>query len=115
MVERAVEISARNGARPGQRIVSVAGRLGHESVPAFLKAARAETSPCLILDLGGVPGVDSSGVGALLQIYAACQKAGRRLGLVGASEHVQAVLQMCRVNHLFAMFSTVAEAEQQLG
>ena len=115
MVDRPFEIRPRDGAGTGQRIVGVAGRLGHESVPEFLKAVRAETSPCLILDLSGVPSVDSSGVGALLQTYAACQKAGRRLGLVGVSEHVLTVLKMCRVTHLFSQFPTVVEAEQQLG
>ena len=114
-MEPLFQITASDGAGAGQRVVRVTGRLGHDSVPQFLKAARTETSPTLILDLSTVPGVDSAGVGALLQIYRARQKAGKRLCLAGTAEHVITVLHMCRLNHLFEMFASVAEAETKLG
>ncbi len=110
-----LQIAARAGARAGQRVLRVEGRLGMDSVPEFLKAIRAEKEAAIILEMGGVPSIDSAGVGALVQTFTAFQKSGRKLALVQVGEGVASVLEVTKVLSLFPRFASVAEAEQQLG
>ena len=114
MVEGPFQVEGRDGARLGQRILTLSGPLGFESVPGFLKAVRAETAPVVILDLSRVTFVDSAGVGALIQAYVSFKGASRRLGIVGASQQVLAVLEITRVKNLFAIFSSLNEAAERL-
>jgi anti-anti-sigma factor len=111
----AFQLTSRAGRRAGHRVVQVEGRLGIDTVPQFLQAVRAEAGPVLILDLAGVPSVDSAGVGALVQTFTAMQKSGRRLGLAQVSERVSNVLQATKVHALFPQFASVNEAEEKLG
>lgn len=114
-MNRIFEVESRTGARAGQSILRLNGAIGLETVPQFLKAVRGESAPALILDFNGVSYVDSAGVGALVQSYVAFQKAGRRLVLAALNDRVQAVLEVTRVQSLFPVFGSVAEAEEKLG
>lgn len=107
-------VESHAGARPGQRVVRLAGRVELDTVPEFLRALRAEQAPAVILDLSDVSYLDSSGVGALIQTYSSLRKAERRLALVAPSDRVQAVLEVTRVHKLFQIYPTVAEAETRL-
>ncbi len=114
MVGEALQMDTRDGARPGHRILRLHGPLKVETVSEFLKTARAETAPIVILDLSAVPFVDSAGIGSLVQIYVAFQKAQRHLALVGPNDRVVAALEVTRVHKLFPVFATLAEAENRL-
>lgn len=109
-----LEIQKQDGARPGQRILRLIGALSLQTVPDFLKVARAETSPVLIIEFSGVSFVDSAGVGALLQTMASMNKTNRRLGLAAIGQRTLAVLEITRVIGLFNVFPTAAEAEEKL-
>jgi anti-anti-sigma factor len=109
-----LEIQKQNGARPGQRVLRLIGALSLQTVPDFLKVARAETSPVLIVEFSGVTFVDSAGVGALLQTVASMNKSQRKLGLAAVSQRTLAVLEITRVIGLFQVFPTIAEAEEKL-
>ena len=102
------------GARPGQRILRLDGRLGLDTAPEFLKSVRAATDPVVILDFSGVSYIDSAGVGSLIQTYASFKKTERRLALAHVNERVTAVLQITKVHSLFAHFPTVKDAEERL-
>jgi len=109
-----LEITPSNGSRPGRRVLRLAGRLGIETVPAFLAAARTETAPTLILDMGDIEYMDSSGVGALLQIHVSLAKGNRQLVLASVPEKVRLVLEIARLQSIFPMYSSVAIAEELL-
>lgn len=53
-------------------------------------------------------------IGALVRAYVACNKAGRKLALVGLNHRVANVLRLTGVDSLFATYSDVAEAESVL-
>jgi len=108
-------VAARDGAQSGQRVLTPGGPLDMACVPDFLRAVREEPAPVVILDFSKVSYIDSSGVGALLQLLTGLQKAKRKLALANVSQRVTAVLDMTRVKGLFIIFATVAEAEQKLG
>ncbi len=110
-----LEIHKLNGARPGQRVLRLLGALSLQTVPDFLKVARAETAPVLLVDFTGVTIVDSAGVGSLLQTMASMNKAQRKLGLVCLSPRTLSVLEITRVLSLFQVFPTLEEAQEKLG
>jgi anti-anti-sigma factor len=109
-----LQIFPANGSRPGRRVLRLSGRLGIETVPSFLAAARAESATTLILDLGDVEYLDSSGVGALLQIHVSLAKGNRQLVLASVPEKVRMVLEIARLQSIFPMYSSVAIAEELL-
>jgi anti-anti-sigma factor len=85
-----------------------------ETVPSFLTAARAESAPVLILDMGDLEYMDSSGVGALLQIHVNMTKSNRQLVLASVPERTRMVLEIARLQSIFPMYSSVAIAEELL-
>ena len=97
-----------------QGILSLRGPLTMENVSPFLNAVRRESAPTVILDFTGVPYLDSSGLGSLVSAYTSCQKAGRRVALTGVNQRVMKVFEMTKVEPIFLMFATVAEALEAL-
>jgi anti-anti-sigma factor len=109
-----LEIQKLDGAHAGQRVLRLIGALSLQTVPDFLKVARAETAPVVIVEFTGVNIVDSAGVGALLQTVASMNKTQRKLGLACVGQRTISVLEITRVISLFQVFPTVAEAEEKL-
>ena len=75
---------------------------------------RADKAATLIVDLSGVPFVDSVGIGALVGAYVSRQRDGRKLALVGVSDRVSASLRVSGLTQFFPMFPTVDAAEKSL-
>ena len=113
MVEQ-VQIQGSVGTHPDQRILRLAGSLNLVTVPGFLDALKAEKAGTLILDFSGVNLVDSAGVGSLIQTYMSFQSAKRKLGFVGMSQRILAVLDITRVRKLLPVFESLEEAQQKL-
>jgi len=114
MTRQALDIAPSNGSRTGRRVMRLSGRLAIETVPGFLAAARKETATVLILDMGDLEYMDSSGVGALLQIHVSMAKSNRQLVLASVPEKVRMVLEIARLQSIFPMYSSVAIAEELL-
>jgi anti-sigma B factor antagonist len=68
-----------------------------------------------ILDLTGVPYIDSAGLGVLTNAYIAHQKHGRKFLLAGVNDRVMALFKMTRLENLFEVFPTVESATESLG
>ena len=100
--------------RVGVGVLGLHGPLTVENVPPFLNAVRRENSPTMILDLSGVPYVDSSGLGSLVSAYTSCLKAGRRVALTGVNRRVLKVFEITRVENVFLMFPTLSDALEAL-
>ena len=114
MTEEHLEVEALAGARDGQRVLRLSGPLTMATVSVLHGAVREQTAASLIIDLSQVPYIDSSGLGALIHAYVSHQKGGRRIALAGANQRAKALLQMTKVEQLFSIFPTLAEAEQGL-
>ena len=63
-----------------------------------------------ILDLAGVPYMDSAGLGMIASQYARCYTEGIRLIAVGVSARVMEQFKMTRLDTLIPMAATVEEA-----
>jgi anti-sigma B factor antagonist len=85
-----------------------------ETTLEFQRVVRAESSPVLIVDFGGVPYMDSAGLGAIVGAYVSAQKAQRRIALTGMNERLRALVELNRLSKILAMYTSIAEAETAL-
>ena len=111
MEEIEVQASAGLG---GVRILRVRGSLTLNSVFDFQNAVRKETAGAIIVDLSGVPYMDSAGLGAILGVLASCERTRRRFAIAGASERLQTLFRVTKVDTLLPAFASVEEAEARL-
>jgi len=104
----------KSGNAEGVEVLHVNGAITFSQSAAFQEAVARATASHLILDFTNVPSLDSMAVGALVRAYVTCNKAARKLALVGLSRRVQNVLQLTGIEPLFETYGTVADAEQSL-
>ena len=98
----------------GACILHVTGPFTLQNVFEFQAAARKETERAIIVDLTNSPYLDSAGLGAILGIFASCQRTQRGFALAGACGRVQTLLQVAKADHILSLFDTVAAAEEKL-
>jgi anti-sigma B factor antagonist len=114
MPAQGFEVSERQGSLATVQILAVKGAITFASSPAFQNAITAAKAPRLIIDLTEVPSVDSMAVGTLVRAYVSCQKAGRKLVLVGLNHRVKNILQITGVDPLFETYASITEAQAAL-
>jgi anti-sigma B factor antagonist len=94
-------------------VVTVEGEVDIYTSPA-LKAALASASEVgcrmIVVDLGGVGFIDSSGLGVLMGALRRAREAGGDLRVVSARDAVARVLRLTELDKVFALRATVAEA-----
>ena len=73
-----------------------------------------ETTPSLLLDLGGVDWLTSAGVGALIRVLTRVQKLGGGMSIFGAACRVQAVLRIVALDAILNVRPTADEARARL-
>lgn len=76
---------------------------------AILEETHAENSG-LIIDLGGVGYMDSSGVGILLMARSYCEKKNLPLRISGVQEPVKHVLELTKLLNYLPLCSTLEDA-----
>ena len=79
-----------------------------EAVARLLRDGRKN----VVLNLGGLQYLDSSGIGELARIYVSVVKAGGQLKVVGLSPKVEEVL---KITQLYRVFPEFASEEDALG
>jgi len=96
----------------GESIVTLNGPLLLNNLFGFQETMQQQTAAATFLDLAGVPYVDSAGLGSLVKFFVSYKRHGRKLILIAPSEQVQSLMSMTRVETLFEIYSTLADAEQ---
>jgi anti-sigma B factor antagonist len=102
------------GQAPGSRILRLTGPLTLGTLFDFQNTLRTDPPQALILDLTGVPYMDSAGMGAIINYFVSSQRHGRKLVVAGVNGRVLELFRMTKVEGLLTMKQTVAEAEQAL-
>lgn len=97
---------------PGQRVLRLTGPILISNFFEFQRLLRSSSSPTLILDMGGVPYIDSAGIGALVGAYVTHQKEGRKLALVGVTDRVRNSMQVTHVEQFFHFYDTLEAAQK---
>ena len=109
MLQRILHIEKR--LTPEQCVLRLEGPLVMSTMQVFDDAVRADNTGSLIIDLTGVPNVDSAGIGALVGAYVSSQNRQRNLALVGVNVLVRNSLRVALVEQLFRFFDSVSAAE----
>jgi anti-sigma B factor antagonist len=80
----------------------------------FQAATKLDPSAKVIIDLGGVPYVDSAGLGAILSFHASCRRSNRKYALVAMTPRVYTMFSASKVDKLVQLSPSVSEAEMYL-
>ncbi|HEY0794975.1 MAG TPA: STAS domain-containing protein [Acidisarcina sp.] len=99
------------GASDQTRILRLTGPLTLMNLFEFQTVLRSETPPLTILDLTGVPYMDSAGMGAVIAYYVASQNRGCKLAAVGVNYRVLELFKLTHMDGLIPTFDTVEEAQ----
>ena len=112
MPREPLHIEEINGTPLDYRLLRLNGPITISNLFQFQSLVRGNTSRKLILDLSGVPYIDSAGIGVLVGAYVTQQKDGRSLAFVGVKQRVRDAMQVTRVEQFFRFYDTEGTAQQ---
>ncbi len=75
-----------------------------------LMDALADCNDKIVVDLSGVPYMDSSGVASLVKLLSRASRTNVALHLVGLNDRVRSIFEITRLDGVFKIFATVEEA-----
>ena len=97
----------------GVTVICCSGRilLGEDSAK-LRQVIKEELSKCnrIVLDLGGVSHIDSTGLGTLAGLHTSARKAGGDIKLANVKPHLYDVLGVTRLLTIFELFNTAEDA-----
>jgi len=87
----------------GVAVVKCSGRLDLEFAPNLNKEVRRliPLSRRIVLDLTGVPFMDSAGLGTIVGLYASAKSANCELQLVNLTQQIRRLLELTNLLSLF--------------
>ena len=95
-------------------LVQISGRVtltdGSAAFDAALQRLIEQGHVKLILDVGDVPYIDSTALGAMLRAHATVTRLGGALKLLHVRGHVRELLELTRLLPVFEAFDSAAEA-----
>jgi anti-sigma B factor antagonist len=105
-------MARRAGKAPGTVILQLTGPLTLSNLFDFQAELRNGEQPRLaILDLSGVPYMDSSGMGAIINYHVHCERNGARLVVAGVNTRLLELFKLTHVDTVIAMGASVEAVE----
>ena len=95
----------------GVHLIKLSGPLTLRTLFDFQAAARHYPERPLVVDAAGIPYMDSAGLGAIIGIFAACQRTGQQFAISSVPERVQVLFEMTGVRDMLPCFASIEEAE----
>jgi anti-sigma B factor antagonist len=95
----------------GARVLSPVGALNIKTLFDFQTVSRQEADKPVILDLSGIPYMDSAGLGSVISVFTSCQNSGRGFALCGLSDRLRTLLKVTHVDGLLPNFDTLEAAD----
>lgn len=96
------------------RIISLSGKItigsGDIQLRDLIHESLEQGHHKLVLDLGGVSALDSSGIGEMVASYTSARKRGAALKLAKLSPKITDILQMTQLITVFETFDSLDEA-----
>lgn len=97
----------------GMKVLEVAGEIDVYTAPQFKEAVNQVISggqKHLIIDMGAVTYMDSSGFGTLLSATRRLRPQGGTINLVRCNTAIDRILRITRLNTVFSLFDSVEDA-----
>lgn len=96
------------------RVISLAGKItigsGDVQLREMINESLEQGHTKLILDLGDVSAMDSSGIGEMVASYTSAKKRGAELKLAKLSPKITDILQVTQLITVFETFDSLPEA-----
>jgi anti-sigma B factor antagonist len=106
-------LSITNSKKDGVIIIHLSGAIlfGEESTSLRIRVKDLlDESRQIVLDLGNVTRIDSSGLGTLVALYVSARKIGGDIKLANLGNHAKEVLQITKLETVFAIFAKTEDA-----
>jgi anti-anti-sigma factor len=101
--------------RPDVKIIKLTGPLTINNFFDFQEMSRAKPLPrVMLVDLTGVPYIDSAALGSFVGIHVSCDSTGRKYGLVGPNDRLKSLFEMTRTGSFLCLYDSMADAETAL-
>jgi anti-sigma B factor antagonist len=111
-IDGPLTIDREQGKAPGTLILRLTGPLTLLNIFDLQALLRSTApTPLTILDLSGVPYMDSAGMGVVVNFHVHCQNKGGKLVASGVSPRILELFKITRVDKVIAMAATPEEAE----
>ena len=96
-------------------IVSIEGDVDLSCSPEARKSILdvLQSNKNLLVDLGQVTYIDSSGIASLVEGYQTAKKQSLKFGLVGVSDAAMSVLKLAKLDAVFPIFGSTEEYESK--
>jgi anti-sigma B factor antagonist len=103
-----------SGTPEGVRVLKLTGPFILRTMFDFQSLVRSGDAQTTIIDLTGVPYIDSAALGCLVGVHVSCQRLKRQYALAGASERVRSLFAMCGVDSILVNYPTLDQAQRAL-
>lgn len=103
-----IEITPEQG---GVQIFKLTGPFTISTMFDFQQLVREHVAPVTLIDLGGVPYMDSAALGAVLGFHVSCQREGRKYGLVAVSDRLRTLFKVAGVDGILTGYPSVDAAK----
>lgn len=115
MMDAVLSIEIEDGRVAGTRVLRLAGPMTLRNIFTFQAEVRSVEQPAVvILDLSGVPYMDSAGMGTIINFYVHCENRKTRMIAAGVSPRVMELFKMTKVDSVIALAESVEAAEAAL-
>jgi anti-anti-sigma factor len=111
-IDAPLTIDRKEGNAAGAVIFHLNGPLTLRNMFDFQSMLRGGEPPAVtIIDLTGVPYMDSTGMGMIVNHFVRCQSKGARLIAAGVNSRVLELFKLTKVDTVIPIAATVEEAE----
>ncbi len=105
-------IDRKEGKTADTLIFCLSGPLTLRNIFEFQAELRSlPPTPLTVIDLTGVPYMDSAGMGLVMNHYVRCQTRGTKVVVSGANSRVMDVFKVTKVDTILPLVATLEEAE----
>ena len=94
----------------GVRVLKLTGPFTMTAVFEFQAAVREPAQSATVIDLTGVPYMDSAALGSLLGMHVSYQAHQRRYALIGVSDRIRSLFKMSGVNGFLFTVDSLEQA-----
>jgi anti-anti-sigma factor len=111
MLDKELTYTTSDGVREGITILTLEGPFTLGNMFQLQAEMRTLTPRCLIMDLLGVPYMDSAGLGVIMNYYVGAERNGRKFIVTGVNDRVRALLEMTKVDVVLRIYDSVDAAQ----
>jgi len=95
----------------GARIYTLNGPLTLRTLFDFQTLARTDHVAPVILNIAGVPYMDSAGLGSMIGVFTSCQRSHRGFGIAGVTERIRTLFEVTGCNGMLPCYDSIEAAD----